>query len=187
MAYADDLLELAQHLANLEPANPRQACLRRAVSTAYYALFHLLISEATLNWGRPELRAELGRVFGHGRMKSASVEKRSELEAHLKNNVLPSEDLAVCKHLHTIAGTFIQVQQRREEADYDTGKEWTRTDVLKWIGAVAAAFESWDTIRETFAAQAYLVSLLGKRQRPEWLRTRSSIVTSGGTPVLQPA
>jgi hypothetical protein len=84
MAYADDLLELAKHLANLEPVNPRQACLRRTVSTAYYALFHLLISEATLNWGRPELRSELGRVFGHGKMKSASVEMRSGLAARLR-------------------------------------------------------------------------------------------------------
>jgi hypothetical protein len=47
MVYADDLFELAKHLANLEPVNPRQASLRRAVSTAFYALFHLLISEAT--------------------------------------------------------------------------------------------------------------------------------------------
>ncbi len=39
MAYAEDLLELARHLA-LEPTGARQACLRRAVSTAYYALFH---------------------------------------------------------------------------------------------------------------------------------------------------
>jgi len=89
MGYADDPLELAQLLANLEPTNPRQACLRRAVSTAYYALSHLLVSEATLNWGRPELRSELGRVFGHGKMKSASVEKRSELDAHFKK--IPSQ------------------------------------------------------------------------------------------------
>jgi uncharacterized protein (UPF0332 family) len=167
MAYADDLLELAQHLANLEPASPRQACLRRAVSTAYYALFHLLISEATLNWGRPELRSELGRVFGHGKMKSASVEKRSELDAGFKNNPPSSRELAVSKHLRTVADTFIQVQQRREEADYDTGKEWTQTDVLTQIVAVGAAFESWKAIREEPAAQAYLVSLLGKRPRPE--------------------
>src|SRR5580658_2808224 len=74
MAYAEDLLELARHLA-LEPTGARQACLRRAVSTAYYALFHLLISEATLNWGRPELRSELGRFFEHGRMRSACLGK----------------------------------------------------------------------------------------------------------------
>jgi uncharacterized protein (UPF0332 family) len=84
MVYADDLLELAQHLANLEPTNPRQACLRRSVSTAYYALFHLLIAEATSNWKHTELRSELGRLFGHGKMKSASKEKRAELEAYFK-------------------------------------------------------------------------------------------------------
>jgi hypothetical protein len=166
MAYADDLLELAQQLANLEP-NPRQACLGRAVSTAYYALFHLLISEATSNWARPELRSQLGRVFGHGRMKSASEEKRSELDAHFKKNPIPGPELAIFKHLHAVAHTFIQVQQKREVADYDTGKDWDRTDVEKQIIAVAAAFDSWKAIRESPAAQEYLVSLLGKRPRSE--------------------
>lgn len=56
MAYANELLELAQELDNLHPDHPHQPSLRRAVSTAYYALFHLLISEATANWQRPELR-----------------------------------------------------------------------------------------------------------------------------------
>lgn len=47
MAYAEELLEFAQELANLHPDAPHQPSLRRAVSTAYDALFHLLISEAT--------------------------------------------------------------------------------------------------------------------------------------------
>jgi hypothetical protein len=38
MPYAHDLLEQAKHLANREKKRPRQASLRRAVSTAYYAL-----------------------------------------------------------------------------------------------------------------------------------------------------
>jgi hypothetical protein len=59
MVYADELLELAQDIANLHPQQSHQSSLRRAVSTAYYALFHLLISEATVNWGRPELRGVL--------------------------------------------------------------------------------------------------------------------------------
>jgi hypothetical protein len=133
MAYADDLLELAKHLAQLEPTNPRQACLRRSVSTAYYALFHLLISEATANWGRPELRSELGRVFEHGKMKNASLKIK-------KKNPSSLHEGAVSDHLHAVADTFIQVQQRREEADYDTGKEWARTDVDAVINAVTAAF-----------------------------------------------
>jgi len=52
MALADDLLEQAHHLAKREPKRPRQASLRRAVSTAYYSLVHLLISSVTLQWKR---------------------------------------------------------------------------------------------------------------------------------------
>ena len=167
MAYADDLLDLARHLANLEPANPRQACLRRAVSTAYYALFHLLIAEAGLNWARPELRSQLGRVFGHGKMKSASKDTRSELETRLRNATAGSQEAVVFDHLRRVAGTFILAQQKREEADYDTGKEWTQTDVLTLIDVVADAFGNWQEIREEPVAQAYLVSLLGKRARSE--------------------
>ena len=166
MGYCDDLLELAEQLANLEPADPRQACLRRAVSTAYYALFHLLISEATLNWGRAELRAELGRVFGHGKMKTASVEKRSELEAHFKKNPVASGELR-CQasayggaHLYSSAASAGGGGLRyRERVDAD--------GYVTQIEAVAGAFESWKAIREEPVAQAYLVSLLGKRPRPE--------------------
>ena len=57
MALASDLLEQAYHLACREPKRPRQASLRRAVSTSCYALFHLLISEATLNWRQSSQRA----------------------------------------------------------------------------------------------------------------------------------
>jgi uncharacterized protein (UPF0332 family) len=56
MPYPAHLLEQAKHLANREKKRPRQASLRRAVSTAYYALFHLLIYEATLNWKRVDPR-----------------------------------------------------------------------------------------------------------------------------------
>jgi uncharacterized protein (UPF0332 family) len=62
MAYHDDLLRQALQLIHQEPRNPKQASLRRAVSTAYYALFHLLISEAVANWKRVNLRAALGRA-----------------------------------------------------------------------------------------------------------------------------
>jgi uncharacterized protein (UPF0332 family) len=50
MALAEDLLEQARHLAKREPKRPKQASLRRAVSAAYYSLFHLLVSSAILQW-----------------------------------------------------------------------------------------------------------------------------------------
>jgi hypothetical protein len=70
MAYHDDLLTQALQLAHSTPLT--QAGLRRAVSTAYYAVFHLLIAEAVSNWGNVALRPALARAFDHGIMKSAS-------------------------------------------------------------------------------------------------------------------
>src|SRR5258707_15869679 len=72
MAFADDLLEQAQHLARREPKRPKQASLRRAISTAYYALFHLLTTSAAANWKHVGQRVDLARAFEHSRMKDAS-------------------------------------------------------------------------------------------------------------------
>ena len=47
MRLANDYLEQARHLATRERTRPKQASLRRAVSVAYYALFHLLCDEAS--------------------------------------------------------------------------------------------------------------------------------------------
>lgn len=160
MSLAEELLILASRIANPDDSTPSQANLRRAVSTAYYALFHLLISEATLNWGRVELRAELGRVFDHGKMKNAAVQKRSALESLKKSCQLSA-------NLYRVADTFINLQQMRNRADYDTGKVWDQTDALKSITEVEAAFESWKAIRDESEAQAFLVSMLGTRTRSD--------------------
>src|SRR5258707_2461923 len=113
MAFADDLLEQARHLANRERKSPREASLRRAVSTAYYALFHLLISEATLNWKRPDQRDALARVFEHGKMKSACQKKVNELNAFFKTKPVAGQELTKAKHLYTVSETFVQAQQKR--------------------------------------------------------------------------
>ena len=68
MAFPDDLLKDAYHLAARDGNNPKQSSLRRAVSTAYYALFHLLIADFTANWRVRRERARLGRMFEHWKM-----------------------------------------------------------------------------------------------------------------------
>jgi uncharacterized protein (UPF0332 family) len=51
MALADELIDQAYHLLSLDhPKPPKQVNLRRAVSAAYYSLFHLLIDEAVGDW-----------------------------------------------------------------------------------------------------------------------------------------
>ena len=101
MAFHDDLLEQAIELVHKEPQNPKQASLRRAVSTAYYALFHLLISEAVANWDKQNLRTALGRAFDHATMKSAS-------NRILDSRLFPftGEDPLVVTNLKSIAAAF---------------------------------------------------------------------------------
>ncbi len=72
MAYHDDLLQQAIDLAHKNPIAPTQADLRRSVSTADYALFHLLVSETVTHWSLASSRDALGRMFEHSLMKKVS-------------------------------------------------------------------------------------------------------------------
>jgi uncharacterized protein (UPF0332 family) len=161
MAYPDHLLEQAKHLAKREKKKPRQASLRRAVSTAYYSLFHLLIHETTLNWKRVEQRPLLARFFEHGKMRAASERQRGEINTYLRTNPRPCPELECAKHLHNVADALLHAQQQRQRADYDNAAAWTRIEVLGLIDLVERAFQSWRKIREEPTAQAYLISLLG--------------------------
>jgi uncharacterized protein (UPF0332 family) len=163
MPFPDDLLEQAKHLANREKKKPRQASLRRSVSTAYYALFHLLIQEATLNWRRPDQRALLARFFEHGKMKAASEKQRSDCNRDLNQEPSPlsRRELDSTRHLHRVANAFSQAYQQRMTADYNNAKQWSRSEVLSEIELVEKAFKSWREIRNQATAQRYLISLLG--------------------------
>jgi hypothetical protein len=173
VAYADELLDLARVIAGLHTQNSPQPSLRRAVSTAYYALFHLLISEATANWSRPELRAVLARVFDHGFMKQAADKKVSELLNYFKEGPPEGPERTIAFHLHKVADNFSQAQYHRNEADYNTARQWDLTEVLLYIDGIAEAFKSWDIIRDEPAAQAYLVSMLPSKERRQGERPRS--------------
>ncbi len=144
MGYPRDLLDAAWAIANSAPEN--QAHLRRAVSTAYYALFHLLIEEACVNWANADQRNRLARQFDHKRMKDASV-----LAARRSG---PGSDL------FAVGNTFSDLQENRREADYDLAGSFSITDVMADLASVEFAFQAWERIREHDAAQDYLFSLL---------------------------
>jgi len=69
MSLPNELLAQARHLATKEPRRPRDASLRRSVSAAYYALFHLLTAEASRflvsGTDRGGLQSLLARGFAH--------------------------------------------------------------------------------------------------------------------------
>lgn len=167
MPYPNDLLEQARHLANREPKRPKQASLRRAVSTAYYALFHLLGIELAKNWKRVAERSTLARMLEHGTMANVCDAKSKNLTKHFGQRPAPAanHELTVLRHLNAIAETFVQMYQQRQIADYNNSRKWGRTDVLQKIDTVESAFQSWHEIRNEAEAQNFLVTLLLKERK----------------------
>ena len=149
MPFPEDLLQQAYDLANKEPTNPKQASLRRAVSTAYYALFHLLIDEAVSKWAIERQRSILARTFEHGKMKGICD---GVLKSVKSGGTVPPE-------LNTVAHNFIQLQQHRHIADYDNSKQWSRTETLNVLTLATDAFNAWLAISTQDAAQDYLLQL----------------------------
>jgi len=159
LAYHDDLLDQALTLVKKEPRKPKQASLRRAVSTAYYALFHLLVSACVANWKRPDQRAALGRALDHSSMKSASNRIQDT-----RQFPFTGEDPSVVSDLRYVAKTFAQLQEQRHVADYDNAKFWTKTEALSQVASVQQAFPAWKRIAKESITQAYLISLLVRKR-----------------------
>lgn len=151
MGFADDLLEQAYHLLNKDGENPKEASLRRAVSTAYYALFHLLIDEAVGNWGIVRQRSILARMFEHSNMKRVC-------DGCVKSFYIAKQPPAGLQ-LKDVAQTFSELQQKRHTADYDNSYAWTRVRAKSWIDLADTAFKSWRAIRTTDDAQDFLLTL----------------------------
>ncbi len=125
MGIAQDLLQQPGHLATYEGSNPTQASLRRAVSTAYYALFHPLLEDAAQRWqGSPEARHGLERAFDQGLMKAASLQFRGTtwLDSFGASRQVPTE-------VRRVASAFVELQEERHTADYDNHEQWSLTEV----------------------------------------------------------
>jgi hypothetical protein len=98
-------------------------------------------------------------------MKTASEAKVSQINAAQKGEPLEGTDRTMPSHLRTVENAFVQAQQRRNDADYNLAKEWTPVEANTHIASVKEAFDSWNIVREEADAQAYLVSLLGPKER----------------------
>lgn len=157
----EHLLEQAKHLARRERTRPRQASLRRATSTAYYALFHFLIREAVRQIG-PNLSAEnynrAYRWFDHGamaRVAKSFSEKIVRIEKS-KDVLIQSNNSGI----QFIAQLFADLQELRHLADYDAGAIFLRADVLAKIDGVDTAFWAWQACKNSSEANTFLLSLL---------------------------
>ena len=162
MSLHSDLLTQARHLARRESKRPRQASLRRSVSASYYAVFHMLIDEATRRMisgsGRADLRHCLARAYAHGNMKKVARQFAGggvspKLRPGLNGQPLQRELVAV-------AAAFVDLQQARQEADYNIARRFTRREVLNLADRAEQAMADWRGLRRTAQADTFLAGLL---------------------------
>jgi hypothetical protein len=151
------LLAVARDLAKLDAHRPRQASLRRAVSTAYYALFHLLIRsavDAQIGFGPTVTHREIGetivRWFTHARIAEVcglftGPTVPSKLRKALPKGPLGAASVAASTSLQGVARAFLDLQQARHDADYDPSKRFTRQGVLIQVDQAEQAFKDWES------------------------------------------
>ena len=130
-----DLLSGARYLAE-RGANkrPRQADLKRAMSSIYYALFHALARTCAdmLIGGRNSDRADAAwrqiyRSLEHGLAASQCANKAAIVR-------FPKE-------IQDVANSFLIMQKKRHEADYDPAFRTFKPEVLLDLAAVQRVIE----------------------------------------------
>jgi hypothetical protein len=169
MSLHGDLLTQARALAMLDPRKPKQASLRRAVSCAYYAFFHLLVSDAAALVGSKlgkDARAKLRRSFAHADMKTVCASYAGPQKS-FNAQIAPLLTFPLAADLRTVANLFVELQEERHSADYDISSVFNRTAVLLLISDLDAAFAAWPAVRATENGKIFLADML---LRKSWSR-----------------
>ena len=153
----DDLLLIAHQLASGVVGNrrgrPRQAELRRAVSTAYYALFHTLarcgadlVAGSTKQHRSQRAWRQAYRALDHGETRKRCTQKTRLTE-------FPTE-------IQVFADAFVRLQRLRHWADYDPLSIFHRSLVLQWIEEVDNSISGFNSVaraeRKAFAVYVLL-------------------------------
>ncbi|KAA6205170.1 MAG: hypothetical protein DU429_02700 [Candidatus Tokpelaia sp.] len=142
---SEDLLCVAEDLINPNSGTPRQAHLRRAVSSVYYALFHFLAQQCADNFigAEPDTKAawrQVYRALDHGAARKACEKCPGNFPDEIKD----------------YAALFGTYQGKRHEADYDPFTSWSENDVTKMVKETREILENFERVdikhRKAFSA-----------------------------------
>ena len=117
-----DLIEAARGLTELSRRRPAQANLRRAVSTAYYAMFHRLArvaADSLVGRRRNEAWHQVYRALEHGSARKACGNKQAMSR--------------FAYQIQGLAETFVTLQtlqHLRHKADYALEARYEKLEVL---------------------------------------------------------
>ena len=154
---ADDLLDTASDLVRRETGRPRQASLKRAVSSAYYGLFHALAHECvsqTVGWRfrSPDFWSAVTpiyRALDHGTART--IFKRLASDARTSSD------------LRSMAQAFVDLQAERIRADYDPKPAFNRADAIQSVDRAKRAVALLRALSDD-ARRLLVVQLISKQR-----------------------
>lgn len=134
-----DLIFVSRSLLELRrKGKPRQADLNRALSTAYFAMFHALCRNcADCLVGKNKLsRSELAWIQAYRAVEHGFA--RNQCRNRTTMEKFPEE-------IRDFASNFVDLQEKRHLADYDPSYRFTRNEVLTWIEGAETTIKKLQT------------------------------------------
>jgi hypothetical protein len=158
----EHLLEQAwQLIASPASGAPRQADIRRAISTAYYAIFHFILTAAADEFVGVTKRQSSRYTIVYRSVNHSVLKKLCE---RLSNpNVSPD----LLKHfprsglgtnLPPLASAVVELQEKRHLADYDPSKKFKTSDARRAIDTATGAIARFERLNQR-RRQAFLTLL----------------------------
>ena len=119
-----DYLATARDLVASRSGRPREANLRRAVSTTYYALFHTIATcgADTLVGGPNSQRSDRAWTQVYRALQHGPAKSRCDAQAMMRR--FPDS-------IQDFADRFVDMQFKRHEADYNPDARFNRDEVLQ--------------------------------------------------------
>jgi hypothetical protein len=162
----DGLLAVARLLLDETAVPVTDAQVRRAVSTAYYALFHTILRAAAERFAGPghDTSAAYGliyRSFDHRRMADVCGKLRASTLSDAMKRQLRRDTIS--QDMRDFASVFPAMQEERHLADYDPAAVFEPSGARDLIESVENAIAAFD--RAEPAERADILALLMVKPR----------------------
>jgi hypothetical protein len=154
----EHLIEQAERLIFSPRAGPpRQVDLRRAIASAYYAVFHLCMTSAADEFVGVTQRSSnrytlVYRSINHRTLKDFCTEARKQAPPTKLSPYFPAGGFSA--NIRAFAGAVVELQQTRHEADYDPRPRFAASDAKVAISVARSAIQQFhaasDEHRKTF-------------------------------------
>jgi uncharacterized protein (UPF0332 family) len=156
------LLGVARLLADADASSPpSDAQLRRAVSSAYYAVFHKVLRAGARRFMGPGSESQAGyrliyRGFTHSRLKEVCKRLDIGLLAPKMQEQLGRQ--MVGQDMRRFASDLVALQELRELADYDPQAVFRHSDAISAVEQADVAMQAFD--RTPLEEQADVLALM---------------------------